>query len=200
MAADRSAQWLLAEGADSAAMSRSVPMAKAMDDALLALYRNGERLRPENGYPLRLFLPGYEGNMSVKWLRRIKVTAGPTLTKDETSVGGDELHASPVAVVGEEQTQPCIVAEHGVEAAERGLLAGAVDEPGGVGLGAHWLPDGLLEVFRDRPPSDAPEHEPEHLGLDGRVSEAGFGRGDAIIEPDRGHDPPRRPALSAAWS
>ena len=80
-----SAPWILAEGADAAAMSRSVPMAKAMDDALLALFQNGERLRPENGYPVRLFLPGYEGNMSVKWLRRIKVTATPTMTKDETS-------------------------------------------------------------------------------------------------------------------
>ncbi len=86
-----SAQWLLAEGADAAAMSRSVPMAKALDDALLALYQNGERLRPENGYPVRLFLPGYEGNMSVKWLRRIKVTAGPTMTKDETSKYTDLL-------------------------------------------------------------------------------------------------------------
>src|SRR5215831_6835201 len=83
--ADPSAPWLLAEGADAAAMSRSVPMAKAMDDAFLALYQNGERLRPENGYPVRLFLPGYEGNMNVKWLRRIKVTPTPTMTKDETS-------------------------------------------------------------------------------------------------------------------
>jgi sulfane dehydrogenase subunit SoxC len=82
---DPRADWILAEGADAAAMSRSVPMAKAMDDAMLALYQNGERLRPENGYPVRLFLPGYEGNMSVKWLRRIKVTDTPTMTKDETS-------------------------------------------------------------------------------------------------------------------
>jgi len=83
--ADLNAPWLLAEGADAAAMSRSVPMAKALDDAFLALYQNGERLRPENGYPVRLFLPGYEGNMNVKWLRRIKVTPTPTMTKDETS-------------------------------------------------------------------------------------------------------------------
>src|SRR6267143_1572175 len=83
--ADPGAQWVLAEGADAAAMSRSIPMAKAMDDALLALFQNGERLRPENGYPVRLFLPGYEGNMSVKWLRRLKVTDTPTMTKDETS-------------------------------------------------------------------------------------------------------------------
>jgi sulfane dehydrogenase subunit SoxC len=78
-------KWLLAEGADAAAMSRSVPMAKAMDDAFLALYQNGERIRPEQGYPVRLFLPGYEGNTNVKWLRRLKVTAEPTMTKDETS-------------------------------------------------------------------------------------------------------------------
>lgn len=83
------ARWILAEGADAAAMSRSVPLAKAMDDALLAIYQNGERIRPDNGYPLRLFLPGYEGNMSVKWLRRIKVTAAPTMTKDETSKYSD---------------------------------------------------------------------------------------------------------------
>jgi len=82
---DRSAPWILAEGADSAAMSRSIPMAKAMDDAILALFQNGERLRPENGYPVRLFLPGWEGNMSVKWLRRLKVVPGPIMTKDETS-------------------------------------------------------------------------------------------------------------------
>ena len=60
-------------------------MEKALDDALVALYQNGERLRPEQGYPVRLLLPGWEGNMNVKWLRRIKVTDGPTHTKDETS-------------------------------------------------------------------------------------------------------------------
>jgi len=78
------AQWLLAEGADAASMSRSVPM-KGGEEALVALYQNGERVRPSNGYPLRLVLPGYEGNMNVKWLRRIKATASPTMTKDETS-------------------------------------------------------------------------------------------------------------------
>jgi sulfane dehydrogenase subunit SoxC len=83
--ADLQAPWLLAEGADAAAMSRSVPMAQALDDALLALYQNGERRRPENGYPVRLFLPGYEGNMNVTWLRRLKVTSTPSMTKDETS-------------------------------------------------------------------------------------------------------------------
>jgi sulfane dehydrogenase subunit SoxC len=62
-----------------------------MDDAMLAIYQNGERIRPEQGYPIRLLLPGYEGNMSVKWLHRIKVTQGPTYTKDETSKYTDLL-------------------------------------------------------------------------------------------------------------
>ena len=79
------AKWLLAEGADSAHMSRSIPIEKALDDAVVALYQNGERLRPEQGYPVRLLLPGFEGNMNVKWLRRIKVTEQPMYTKDETS-------------------------------------------------------------------------------------------------------------------
>jgi sulfane dehydrogenase subunit SoxC len=77
--------WLLAEGADAAGMSRSIPMHKALDDVIVALYQNGERIRPEQGYPMRLVVPGFEGNMNVKWLRRLKVTDGPTYTKDETS-------------------------------------------------------------------------------------------------------------------
>jgi sulfane dehydrogenase subunit SoxC len=88
---DRRAAWVLAEGADAAAMSRSVPLAKMMDDAIIALWQNGERLRPENGYPMRLFLPGYEGNMSVKWLRRLKLNTAPTMTRDETSHYTDVL-------------------------------------------------------------------------------------------------------------
>ena len=86
---DPTGKWILAEGAASAGMSRSVPIEKALDDAIVALYQNGERLRVEQGYPMRLLLPGFEGNMSVKWLRRIKVTTGPTYTKDETSKYSD---------------------------------------------------------------------------------------------------------------
>jgi sulfane dehydrogenase subunit SoxC len=82
---DPSARWVIAEGADSAAMSRSVPLAKALDDALVCLYQNGERVRPSSGYPVRLLLPGFEGNMNVKWLRRLKLAAEPAMTKDETS-------------------------------------------------------------------------------------------------------------------
>ena len=79
------AKWLLAEGADAAAMTRSIPIEKALDDAILAYAQNGERLRPEQGYPLRLLLPGYEGNASIKWLRRLKLGAAPFETREETS-------------------------------------------------------------------------------------------------------------------
>lgn len=99
------AKWLIADGADAAMMSRSVPLEKIMDDAIVALYQNGERLRPSNGYPMRLFLPGWEGNMCVKWLRTIKVTAEPAMTKDETSKYSDlrddgvaELFSFPMGV------------------------------------------------------------------------------------------------------
>jgi sulfane dehydrogenase subunit SoxC len=79
------AKWVLAEGADASGMSRSIPLAKAMDDALICLYQNGEKVRPSNGYPVRLLLPGFEGNMNVKWLRRLKLVESPAMTKDETS-------------------------------------------------------------------------------------------------------------------
>jgi sulfane dehydrogenase subunit SoxC len=79
------AKWILAEGGDACRMSRSVPVEKALDDALLAYGQNGEAIRPEQGYPLRLLLPGFEGNSNVKWLRRLKVADQPFMTKDETS-------------------------------------------------------------------------------------------------------------------
>jgi sulfane dehydrogenase subunit SoxC len=70
-------KWLLPEGADASAMTRSIPMEKALDDCLVAFKMNGEALRPEQGYPLRLVVPGWEGNMWVKWLRRIEVGDEP---------------------------------------------------------------------------------------------------------------------------
>ncbi|HXW28907.1 MAG TPA: sulfite dehydrogenase, partial [Xanthobacteraceae bacterium] len=85
------ARWVLAEGADAAAMARSVPIEKALDDALLVYAQNGERLRPEQGYPLRLLLPGYEGNMNVKWLRRLKLGDQPFETREETSKYTDPM-------------------------------------------------------------------------------------------------------------
>ena len=81
----RSAKWIVAEGADGAAMTRSIPIEKCLDDVLLAYSQNGERLRPEQGYPLRLFVPGFEGNMSIKWLRRLHVTDKPGHTREETA-------------------------------------------------------------------------------------------------------------------
>jgi len=77
---DPKAKWLIAEGADAPALSRSVPISKALDDAMIALYQNGERLMPGNGYPMRLLLPGWEGNMNVKFLRRIKLVEAPALS------------------------------------------------------------------------------------------------------------------------
>ena len=82
---DKTAKWLLFEGADGAGHTRSIPMAKAMDDVLLVYGQNGERLRPEQGYPLRAFIPGWEGNVSVKWLRRIKVADQPWHFRSETA-------------------------------------------------------------------------------------------------------------------
>jgi sulfane dehydrogenase subunit SoxC len=77
---DPTAKWFIAEGADGPHLTRSVPVAKALDDAIIALYQNGERLMPANGYPMRLLLPGYEGNMNVKHLRRIKLVAEPAMS------------------------------------------------------------------------------------------------------------------------
>ncbi len=85
------ASWILAEGRDAAVMARSVPLDKAMDDAMLAYGQNGEAIRPEQGYPVRLLLPGWEGNAMVKWLRRIEVGDRPTMTRDETSRYTDPL-------------------------------------------------------------------------------------------------------------
>src|SRR5882757_3143621 len=79
------AKWLVAEGADAAALTRSIPIEKCLDDAMLVYSQNGERLRPQQGYPLRLLLPGFEGNMNIKWLRRLHVTAEPTYSREETS-------------------------------------------------------------------------------------------------------------------
>jgi sulfane dehydrogenase subunit SoxC len=79
------ARWVVAEGADAAALTRSIPIEKCLDDAMIVYSQNGERLRPQQGYPLRLILPGFEGNMNIKWLRRLHVTAEPAYSREETS-------------------------------------------------------------------------------------------------------------------
>jgi sulfane dehydrogenase subunit SoxC len=75
------ATWVIAEGADAPGNERSIPMAKALDAVLVAYGQNGEAMRPENGYPLRLIVPGWVGNINVKWLRRIKVVDRPYLRR-----------------------------------------------------------------------------------------------------------------------
>lgn len=79
------AAWMLAEGGDAAAMTRSIPLPPVLDEALLCYAQNGEALRPEQGYPLRLLLPGWEGNACIKWLRRLKLGTAPFMTREETS-------------------------------------------------------------------------------------------------------------------
>jgi len=81
----KGATWIVAEGADATGNERSIPITKAMDDVLVAYGQNGEAMRPENGYPLRLIVPGWEGNLNVKWLRRITVVDRPYMTRMETA-------------------------------------------------------------------------------------------------------------------
>ncbi len=83
------ASWVIAEGADACRMMRSIPLAKAMENSLLAYGQNGEAMRPAQGYPLRLINPGWEGNTNVKWLHSLKVTDQPYMARDETSKYSD---------------------------------------------------------------------------------------------------------------
>jgi sulfane dehydrogenase subunit SoxC len=85
------AKWLMLEGADASGMNRSLPLEKALDDTLIAFAMNGEALRPEQGYPLRAVIPGWEGNLWVKWLRRIEVGDQPWQAREETSKYTDLL-------------------------------------------------------------------------------------------------------------
>ncbi|MBX9647811.1 MAG: sulfite dehydrogenase [Xanthobacteraceae bacterium] len=85
------AEWLMLEGADAAGMNRSLPIEKALNDVMIAFAMNGEALRPEQGYPLRAVIPGWEGNLWVKWLRRIEVGDQPWQTREETSKYTDLL-------------------------------------------------------------------------------------------------------------
>ncbi|ODU59108.1 MAG: sulfite dehydrogenase [Acetobacteraceae bacterium SCN 69-10] len=79
------AKWVLAEGADGAHMARSLPLEKCLDDVLVVYGQNGEALRPEQGYPLRLVVPGWQGNVNIKWVRRLQLGDAPWFTREETS-------------------------------------------------------------------------------------------------------------------
>jgi sulfane dehydrogenase subunit SoxC len=84
-AGDLSDKWVYVEGADASSNGRSIPMEKALDDVLVAFKANGEALRMEHGYPVRLVVPGWEGNLWVKWLRRIEVLDRAVESREETS-------------------------------------------------------------------------------------------------------------------
>ena len=84
-------KWVYVEGADASSNGRSIPMEKALDDVLVAFKANGEALRKEHGYPVRLVVPGWEGNMWIKWLRRIEVSDAPVESREETSKYTDVL-------------------------------------------------------------------------------------------------------------
>jgi sulfane dehydrogenase subunit SoxC len=79
------AKWVLAEGSDAAVMTRSLPLEEILEEAILCYAQNGEALRPEQGYPLRLLLPGWEGNTNIKWIRRLELGSAPFMTREETS-------------------------------------------------------------------------------------------------------------------
>ncbi|MEM7218681.1 MAG: sulfite dehydrogenase [Pseudomonadota bacterium] len=91
MLADAASGWLVAVGADASGNNRSLPLPIALGDAMVALYQNGEPLRPAQGYPMRLFVPGCEGNVSIKWLKALEVRDQPAHTREETSKYTDLL-------------------------------------------------------------------------------------------------------------
>ncbi len=91
LSGDVAGKWVYVEGHDASSNGRSIPLEKALDDCLVAFSANGEALRKEHGYPVRLVVPGWEGNMWVKWLRRVEVMDGPVESREETSKYTDTL-------------------------------------------------------------------------------------------------------------
>ena len=104
-----SAKWLLAEGGDGAGLMRSIPIEKAMDDAMLAYAQNGEPVRPEQGFPLRLLVPGYEGNMNVKWLRRLELGDRPWWTRSEVTEYADPMFDGKTGVFSFEMLAKSVI-------------------------------------------------------------------------------------------
>ena len=93
---ETSGKWLIADGLDASGVTVSLPIAKCLDDVLVALYQNGEALRPENGYPARLVVPGWEGIVNVKWLRSLTVAEEPLWSRFDT-VSYTDLHKDGIA-------------------------------------------------------------------------------------------------------
>ena len=150
------ATWMLAEGSDAAALTRSIPLAPVMSEALLCYAQNGEPLRPEQGYPLRLLLPGWEGNTCVKWLRRLKLGDSPFMTREETSRYTDlmpdgrarqftlvmEAKSVITSPSGGQQLQPGFVEVRGLAWSGRGRITKVEVSPDG---GRSWQPAQLLD-------------------------------------------------------
>ena len=83
---DRNSSWMLAEGGDAAGVDRSIPLTdEILSEAFVAYGQNGEPLRPAHGFPMRLVMPGFEGNLNIKWLRRLKFGDQPWMTRWETA-------------------------------------------------------------------------------------------------------------------
>jgi sulfane dehydrogenase subunit SoxC len=80
-----SAKWVVATGGDAGAFDMSIPLPKLLDDCLIGLYQNGERLRPENGYPARLIVPGWKAVLSIKWLTSLELSKEPAMSRNETA-------------------------------------------------------------------------------------------------------------------
>ncbi len=114
------AKWFLAEGGDACLLSRSVPVEKAWDDALLAWAQNGEPLRPAQGFPLRLVLPGWEGNINVKWLRRLELGTQPWMTRWETSKYTDPLKDHTARIFSMEMDAKSVITSPAAPAALTG--------------------------------------------------------------------------------
>jgi len=148
------ATWMLAEGSDAAAMTRSIPLPEALEEALLCYAQNGEALRPEQGYPLRLLLPGWEGNASIKWLRRLKLGDAPFMTREETSHYTDlmpdgtarqftlvmDAKSLIVSPSGGQRVHPGFVEIRGLAWSGRGRITRVEVSTDG---GRSWLPAGL---------------------------------------------------------
>ena len=118
-----SAKWVLAEGGDGAGLMRSIPLHKAMDDAMLAYAQNGERMRPEQGFPLRLLVPGYEGNMNVKWLRRLELGDRAWWTRSEVTEYADPMFGGKTGVFSFEMLAKSVITSPsgGMQLANRGF-------------------------------------------------------------------------------
>ena len=161
------ATWIVAEGADATGNERSLPLAKAMDDVLVAYGQNGEALRPDNGYPLRLIVPGWEGNVNVKWLRRLTLVDRPYMTRMESTAtlascrtarrGSSALSWKTKSVItfpsgGQQLGGPGFLRNPGP-----GVVGSRAGPPGG-GLGGRWQ-----DVAGRQTPGPGPAARPHAL-------------------------------------